>query len=168
MIRELSFVVLTLTLAGCDSGKANSDSKTGDTTGGAAKAAKAETKLTKLKNLEVKAALPKGSIQSNAIGGKGVMLMGAAPVSITEAGKNDPKTLDAAKKDAADFKPTNIKTEKLSDGWLLTYDNKGSMGANYFLKMGRTIGGKDYVCSATASKPEQRVAGIKVCKSLTK
>ncbi len=160
--------IIALALAGCDSGKAKSDSKTGNTAGATSKAAKAESKLAKLKNLDVKAALPKGSMQSDAIGGKGVMLMGAAPVSITEAGKNDPKTLEAAKKDAADFKPTNVKTEKLSDGWLLTYDNKGSMGANYFLKMRRTVGGKDYVCSATASKPEQRVAGIKVCKSLTK
>ncbi len=166
MLKQLTFVVQALSLAGCEAAQAKSDSKQADKPGSAAE--DSETKLTKLKNLELKAALPTGAIMGDAIGGKGVMVMSAtAPVTVTEADKNDPETLDTAKKNVELFKPTNLKTAKLKDGWLLTFDNKGSMGTNYWLKVRRVINGKSFMCNTTVTKPQQREAAIKICKSLT-
>jgi len=115
----------------------------------------------------LQAQLPEMSQVSDAIGGGGVMIVGLAPVNILD-GKDKPKTIEAAKKDAEMFNPTNFKEEKLSDGWILTFENKGSMGTNYWLKARREIDGKPYVCETSVSKPEQVEGAIKICKSLKK
>ena len=54
------------------------------------------------------------------------------------------------------------------DGWVLTYENKGSMGTNYWLKVRREIDGKAYMCDTSVSKEEQRKAALEICKSLKK
>ena len=57
-------------------------------------------------------------------------------------------------------------TEKLADGWAYTFENKGDMGANYFVNVRRDIGGKPIWCETTASQPEQQTAALDFCKSL--
>ena len=64
------------------------------------------------------------------------------------------------------FTPKNLKTETLPDGWVVTFDNKGSMGANFFVNVRRDIGGKSYKCSTTGSNADQEKAVLAACKSL--
>lgn len=185
-MKHMLLAALALSLFACDSSgtkpagtdqgkkastsakKAPGDTKTAaDKKGPAAESApKSEDK--KLEQLGLTATLPAMSQVSDAIGGKGVMVVGLAPVNITEAKADAPKTIEAAKKDAADFKPENFKEEKLDDGWVLTYENKGSMGTNYWLKVRREIDGKAYMCDTSVSKEEQRKAALAICKSLKK
>jgi hypothetical protein len=88
--------------------------------------------------------------------------IGAVEIDLT----TKPQTLDEAKADAKDFNPTNMKDEKLADGWALTYENKGSAGTNFWVRVRREIGGKSYVCSTTGSQAEQAKAVLAACKSL--
>lgn len=123
----------------------------------------ASTKLAKVGGLSIDFA---GEV-SDAIGGEGVMIMGEDGVLTVEEAKK-PQTLDEAKSDADMYSPKNLKADKLADGWTLTFDNSGSMGANYFVTVRRDIGGKTYTCSTTAPKEEQAKAVLAACKSLKK
>lgn len=96
---------------------------------------------------------------SNMVNGESI---GALEVDLADK----PQSLDEAKTDANDFKPRNVQDEKLADGWALTYENTGSMGTNYFVRVQRAIGGKTYTCSTTGSQPEQAKAVLAACKSL--
>ena len=60
----------------------------------------------------------------------------------------------------------NLKTEKLADGWLVSSENTGSLGRNYWLTMRREIGGKGYMCETMQSNEGQRQAAIAICKGL--
>ncbi|HEY4117039.1 MAG TPA: hypothetical protein VGM56_04265, partial [Byssovorax sp.] len=104
---------------------------------------------------------------SAAIGGDGDMVMGENGVLTVEIAKTK-QTADEAKTDANDYSPKNFKSENLSDGWAVTYDNTGGMGANYFVTVQRDIGGKTYKCSTNQPKPEQAAAVLAACKSLKK
>ena len=89
-------------------------------------------------------------------------------VTLSEAKPTDPKSLKDGK-DAADlFNPTNLKSENLADGWLLTYENTGGMGTNYFVTVRREIGGKAYLCQTAQNTPEQQKLVVDFCKSLSK
>lgn len=92
------------------------------------------------------------------------MVIGSTPVEVDALDKAP--TLDDEKSDAEAFSPKNFNSETLADGFVVTYDNTGSMGANYFVDVVRTIGGKPYKCSTTVSKPAQQQAAIAACKSL--
>lgn len=117
--------------------------------------------------LGLTAAAPAETTVSDGIGGSGVMIMGPGLVaSVEEASATRPKDTAAAKKDAEMYSPQNVKEEKLADGWVVTFDNKGDMGANYFVNVRRDINGKSYWCETTASSPEQQTAAIDFCKSL--
>ena len=78
------------------------------------------------------------------------------------------KTVAEAKEEADMFSPKNFKSEELADGWVVTYENEGGMGTNYFLKVRRDIGGAAYTCDTTASKAGQRDRALAICKSLSK
>ena len=43
---------------------------------------------------------------------------------------------------------------------------QGSMGANYFVEILRTINGKPYVCKTTTDTADHAAAVVKVCQSL--
>src|SRR5438270_149706 len=145
MKKQLVFV-LVATLAAC--GGKKDDKSSGSSGGGADKpAAAAGTKLAKVGGLTID--FP-GDV-SDAIGGDGAMVMGEDGVLTVEEAKK-PQTIDEAKSDADMYGPKNLKTEKLADGWALTFENSGSMGANYFVTVRRDIGGKTYTCSTTAPK----------------
>ncbi len=157
--------VAALALTGC--GKKGDDSSKG---GGSGSGSKSGPETVTLKKVDgIKATLPAGANIRDGIGGKGVMIQ--APglvVSIISAGANDPKTAAEAKKGASMYSPKKMRTEKLSDGWAMTFENKGGMGTNYFVKVRRELGGKAYMCTTTASKPAQQKNALKVCKGLKK
>ena len=112
---------------------------------------------------------PAETTVGDGIGGSGVMITGPGlVVTLEEASDSRPKDLAAAKKDAEMYTPQNGKDEKLADGWAYTFENKGDMGANYFVNVRRDIGGKSYWCETTASSPEQQAAAVDFCKSLAK
>jgi len=102
----------------------------------------------------------------DAIMGDGVMIQGESIGALQIEAMKAPKTLDDEKSDADMFSPKNLKAESLADGWVVTFDNTGSMGANYFVTVRRDIAGKSYKCSTTGSDPGQAKAVIAACKSL--
>jgi hypothetical protein len=159
------------------------DAKTGDAKAGDAKAADADAGEAKggaepaaegpaevsLDAIGLKAEAPAGATVGKAIGGSGVMVQ--APglvVTVEEASDTRPKTPEAAKEDADMYTPQNWKVETVEGGFVATFDNSGSMGANYFVSARREIDGKSYWCSTTASQAEQQAAAVAFCKSLKK
>jgi len=121
------------------------------------------TKLDKLGGLTIEFS---GTVDK-AIGGDGVMIQGDNGVVTVEEVKT-PKKIEDAKSDADMYSPKNYKEEKLADGYALTYENSGSMGANFFVDVQRTIAGKTYHCSTTGSSADQQQAVLAACKSLKK
>ena len=101
-----------------------------------------------------------------AIGGEGDRVSSdeLGGISVTLAAK--PKTLDAEKHDASLFTPNELKAEPLPDGWALTFNNSGSMGANYFVTVRRDLGGKSFECGSIARTAEQGRHALAACKSL--
>ena len=89
-------------------------------------------------------------------------------VNVSEAKATDPKKLKDGQETAKMFNPKNMQNETLSDGWVLTYENSGSAGANYFVSVRRDIGGKGYMCETMQSTPAQQKAALDFCKSLSK
>jgi hypothetical protein len=147
-----------LLVLGCD------DKKEGG--GGKEAAAGGSVSLAKL---GLKADAPDGSRVSDAVMGDGVMIQGPnLVVTVEVASESKPKTIEDAKKDAEMFSPQNVQTEKLADGWAFSFENKGSAGTNYFVKVRREIGGKAYWCETIASNPDQKANALKACKSLKK
>jgi hypothetical protein len=138
------------------------DKAGGDKAGGGAPAA---TKLPKL-GLQIDAP---GEIKvDDAIGGEGHMLMGSGIGAMSIEVAKEAQTVDAAKEDAGMYTPTNLKTETLPDGWAMSFENKGSMGTNYWVDVRRAIDGKSYKCGTTGSDAKQAAAVLAACKTLRK
>jgi len=175
MNNYLAFFGVVVALAACDlpSKTDGSDGTTAATseakseTGEATKPAAANA-VQKLDKIGLTASVPSGAVIEDAVIGKGVAIMGSAPVNIAEVAAGDPKTIEAAKAEAAVFNPTNIKEEKLDDGWVLSFENTGSLGTNYWLQSVRTIGDKQFKCDTSVLSDEQLNAARAVCKSLKK
>jgi len=166
MIRaSLLFVALTLVVTGC-SKKEEGGGAAGKPAAG--KAAAAPAGPTKLPVVGLVIEVPGQVTIDKAIIGTGDMLMGegvgAMQVEIVET----PQTLDEAKSDAEMFSPKNLNAETLPDGWALTFENKGSMGANYFVDVRREIDGKVYKCHTTGAVKAQADAVLAACKTLKK
>ena len=60
----------------------------------------------------------------------------------------------------------DLKIETLPDGYALTYNNTGSMGANFFVIVQRTIEGKTIKCSSAGE--DNAHAQVALGKSLHK
>ena len=120
-----------------------------------------------LTKLGLKADAPGGTSIGDAIVGEGVMAQGPNLMATVEiASDSRPKTEEDAKKEAEMYTPKNFKSEKLADGFAVTFDNEGDLGANFFVNVRRDIGGKTYWCETTASSAEQQAAALAFCKSL--
>ncbi len=134
----------------------------GGTSGGGEPAA-APLKLAKVAGVSID--VPGGAEASDGMG-DGAMLMGpeigAMNVEVAKAAK----TIDEVKTDANDYSPQHLKEEKLADGFAVTWDNTGSAGANFFVEVHRTIGGKPIRCNSTVSKQSQADAVLAACKSI--
>lgn len=138
--------------------------ETAAASGGAAAAAK-EVKLPKL-GLALDA--PGDVNVQDALAGEGHMLTGSGVGALNVTAQAEPQTLDAEKEDAKMYTPTNLKDETLPDGFALTFENKGAMGANYWVVVYRTIDGKQYKCTTTGPDGKQAVSVLAACKSLRK
>lgn len=156
-------VALSLVLGAC--GKAgDKGGKSGDQASGKSEG----PKTVALGKLGIQAELPAGAAVRDAPIGEGVMIQGEDLVMTVEDGAKKPTDPNKVKEDADMYSPQGWKVEKLPDGYLATFTNKGGMGTNYWLMGRREIGGKAYWCSTTASRPEQLANAVKVCKGLKK
>ena len=181
-LKILSAVALAACLVGCQSSDKPADPAPGAAPGaGTTKPMGAGAKgvegksdtivgggqATKLPKLNLQIDLPVDSAVTDAIVGEGHMIMGAsAPLNVSPAKPDKPKTIDEMKKDIEMFKPLNIKTESLEDGWVVTFENEGSMGKNYWATVRRDIGGKAYICDTSVGQEKQRDAAVAACKTL--
>lgn len=171
-MRILVMAALALSLVACGESKTDGGSAAAGSAKPGEKApagAKAEEKgeMAKLPKLGLQVELPMGSTVEDAIVGDGHMIMSVTgPFNVALAGADKPKTVDAAKKDAEMFNPQNFKSETLPDGWVVTWENTGSAGTNYWLTVRREIGGKAYICDTSVAGEAQRSAALKACKSL--
>jgi len=172
MKKQCALFAVALAVLACDTSSktdgAELPSKQPGEVVGDSKSEVADAETTKLDKVGLTAMVPAGSVVSDGLTGDGVMIMGSAPVNIGEVTAMDAKTMAAAKREAAGFKPTNLKEEKLADGWMLSFENTGSLGTNYWLQSVRTIGGKQFKCDTTVTNNEQLAAARAVCKSLHK
>ncbi|HEY0138923.1 MAG TPA: hypothetical protein VGB85_32780 [Nannocystis sp.] len=160
---------LALTLASCGGDTKTGDAKTGDAKTGDAKSSGGST--LELPKVGLKADAPAGTEVGDVIGG-GVGHMVQGPglvVNVETASETAPKTVDDAKKESEMFDGVkNLKDEKLPDGWLITFENVGGMGANYHVNTRREIDGKAITCNTMVSTPEQQNNAVNFCKSLKK
>ena len=124
-------------------------------------------KLEGLPGLEVHA--PAGTqVRKNAVG-IGVMLTGpGVSMTIGPALDVDATDLEQAKKNAETYSPKNIAGETLPDGYILTYENEGSTGANFWLVGRRKFADTPYSCGVSSPKKEHQQSAIPICKSMTK
>jgi hypothetical protein len=77
-------------------------------------------------------------------------------------------TVETVKSNAEMFTPKNLEDEKLADGFVVTFDNKGSMGANYFFEVHRTVDGKHINCSGNSDSAGKQAAAVAACKTIHK
>ena len=120
-----------------------------------------------IEKLGIKVTVPQGSTVGDGVGGDGVMIQGPDLVVMIELATDmTAATIDAAKEEADMYSPKNLESETLADGWVVTFDNTGGMGTNYFVNVRRELGGKAYWCTTTSSTPEQKANAIAACKSL--
>ena len=168
---------LSAALLGCDGARAaTKDDKAGDkpaakaddkggekpTSGGSTK----NVKLDKLK-VQMDVETPVDPMVDDA-GELGIMVSsGKATVTVSAQKETDPKTIEQEKSADDLFNPKNFKSEKLADGWYVTFDNTGSAGANYFLTMYRKVGaGAGVRCTTMLADDAARQAAIAMCKSI--
>ena len=86
------------------------------------------------------------------------------PASLTT-----PATLGEAKRQASKVDDvTKLKSETLSDGWLLEYQGKTSLGDTYYLMSRREIDGNAYYCGTSVGHKSLRDGAVTACKSLRK
>lgn len=157
---RISIVLVVATLVtGC-----KKKEEGGTAAGKTAEAAKAGP--TKLPKLGLSIDVPGKVEVGDAIMGEGHMLMGSGVGAMTIEINTKPQTLEEAKSDAELYSPKNVKEETLADGWVLTFDNTGSMGKNFFVSVRRDIAGKTYTCSTTGSDAKQAAAVLAACKTL--
>jgi hypothetical protein len=104
----------------------------------------------------------------DAIVGDGHMLQGEGIGAMSVEVAKSPQTVDEAKEDAKMYTPKNLKADTLPDGWVLTFENKGAAGSNFWVDVRRTIDGKLVKCSTTGSDGGQAAAVLTACKSLRK
>ena len=171
-MKTIVILLAGIVLAGCNSssaapsgsdGKPAEPGKTADNS-----VANAKTGATKLPKLGLQIEAPGLVIVDDGLGQNAQMVSGPeiGGMNIAEASKDDPKTLKQAQSEADIFKPKNIKTETLSDGWVLTFENTGSAGVNYWVTVRREINKKSIMCTGSPDTAAKSAAVVAVCKSL--
>lgn len=160
MTKYIAFALVAgLSITGCGKSKKDEGGGGGAKASGGAKAGK--TKEYKFAKLGITADLP-NDVETDGE----PLLMGPSIGAMTVDEKSEKQTLDQAKEDAQMYSPQNVKGEALPDGWVLTFDNKGEMGASFFLQVQRDIGGKTISCTTTQPNGDRIGAVLAVCKSL--
>ncbi len=134
--------------------------------GKAAEATAGKAAAIKLDKLKLQLDVAGEPTVGDAILGDGVQLTGETIGAMGVEAMKEPKSLDDEKSDASMFTPKNLKADTLPDGWILTFENSGSMGTNYWVTARRDIAGKSYKCFTSGSRPEQAQAVAAACKTL--
>jgi len=123
--------------------------------------------IVELTKLGLEAEVPAGTTIGDAFVGEGVLVQGPNLVAIVEVASTTRSTTEAeVEVEARAYTPKNFKTERLADGFAVTFENEGSLGTNFFLQVRRDIGGMSYWCETTAASAEQQAAASAFCKSL--
>jgi len=179
----VSLLGSSVALAGCDGAKKDdkkeegkkddkkADAKEGDAKeGDAAGDAKADDAAAAgdidLPKTGLKGTAPGDSKVSDMMGSD--MVQGSGLVVTVANVEGDAWTVEKVKEDIEMYSPENIVEEKLDDGFALTYTNKGGAGTNYWVKVMRTIDGKQYDCSTTAPDEDHQKTALAFCKTLKK
>ena len=123
-------------------------------------------KLEKLGGISID--VPSGTEVSDMAGSQ--MLQGPdLVVTVEEAGQFAAENLAAELEEAKDmYSATDVTQEEVEGGWHVTFQNKGGMGTNYWVKSRVTIDGKAYTCGTTGSSAKQQANALAACKSLKK
>ena len=139
------------------------EAKGGDKKGDPAPAAKGST----IDQLKLAYDGPSGEVSDMSMGGDPNWMVQAPGLVFSVGTPKEPKTLESAVEDSKMYDGSKITVqEKTADGYHLEYNNTGSMGANYFVEVLRTINGVAYFCSTTAPDADTAVATVKACQSL--
>jgi hypothetical protein len=167
----LCLACISLAATGCNSSSAapaGSSSAKADEKKADNSVANSKSGPTKLPKLGLQIDAPGLVIVDDGVGTNGMMISGpeVGGINISEAGKDDPKTLKAAQSDSELFTPKNVKTETLPDGWVLTFENTGSAGVNYWVTVRREIGKKPIMCTGANDTAAKSAAVVAACKSL--
>lgn len=173
MLLRNSILVVFIPLAlsvGCHSSKAGG-AATGPATSGSAAAAprqgaKAVPHRVAVPALGISVEAPEGTKVTEIMKGMEQVRGPGLVINLDVDDSHADKTLDQAKKGAQVTKPTNMKGETLSDGWVLTYegDNGGKRG--FFVEGRREIGGKAIGCDSATESAAQQQATAKACRSI--
>ncbi len=161
MTRTLSCVLLAAALFSC--------SKKEDGAGGAPASGGGGDKpaATKLAKLGLTIDVPGEVVVADGMSENTVMLTGSGIGAMQVGLAKTPQSANEATADAKMYTPTNMSTEIIPPGgWLMTFENKGAAGTNYWVDSRRDLGGKSYKCGTTGSDPAQAKAVAFACKSL--
>jgi hypothetical protein len=163
----MALVGLVALVTACDSSASATPAGSAATAGANAKAS--GPLVINIPKLGLKGLAP-GETEQPILGDGEPILLATAGFTVTLAAAKptDPKTLKDGQKAAELFTPKNSKSETLPDGWVLTYENTGSAGTNYFVNSRREIGGKGYLCETAQNTLEQQAKAVAFCKSLSK
>lgn len=165
-MKRNSLVLVLVSVVALAAGCSKKDDKAGG--GGGDKGKGGAPAAVKLPKLGLQLDAPGAVEVGDSIGGEGHMLTGSGVGAMSIEVAKTPQTLEEAQEDAKMYSPTNVKTETLADGWLLTFENKGGVGTNYWVDVRRTIDGKNLKCGTTGSDKGQAAAVAAACKSLKK
>ncbi len=109
--------------------------------------------------------VPAGSTVREMLGAQ--MISGAGvTLSIKAANPMSPADIEAARDQAEMYNGTNVSEETLDDGFVMTYQNTGGMGDNFFAVVRRQIRETAYMCESTTADAAQRDAAVAACRSL--
>ncbi len=138
-----------------------------EATAGGAKAAGGEAKAgpQAIAALKLQFDGPAGAKVSEMAGSQMVQAPGLV-FTVDTASEMTSKTLDAAIEDSKMYDGAITRQDKLADGYHLEFNNKGGMGANFFVQVYREIGGTGYLCSTTAPDAGMAASAAKACLSL--
>lgn len=169
--KPLPFVLaLTVALALACGGESSATKAPGDAAGAGAAAPKAAepaaATATDMPLVGLKIDLPSGARAAEMMGMTMISGGGLGALSVKEVKEGEPKTIEAVKKDIEVYTPANIQEETLPDGFLVTFENTGSMGTNYWIKGVRTVGGKTISCDTNVHSTDQQSKAAAACKSI--
>ena len=133
----------------------------------AAEKAPAKAGAMKIEKFGLSIDVPAGTTQSAMMDTQ--MLQGPnLVVTVGLAGEFAAASLAEEVETAEMYTPTNLTKAEAESGWEVTFENTGSMGTNYWVKVRRDIDGKSYDCSTTANTAEQQANALAACKTLRK
>jgi len=159
-----------LALGACsdkEAGKEGSESAAAPAASKGVEAAEKAAGAMKIEKFGLSIDVPAGTSQS-AMGDTQMLQGPNLVISVGLAGEFSAASLAEEVETAEMYTPTNLVKAEAESGWEVTFENTGSMGTNYWVKVRRDIDGKSYECSTTANTAEQQANALAACKTLRK